>query len=92
MPVFVIAPPGRSHWRAEELAAAARGLGRRVIAVTHRDDVDVASHAQFVLSVHGDPREELSPLLYHLFASRVASHVAERLGRLPFQLDRPNSA
>jgi glucosamine--fructose-6-phosphate aminotransferase (isomerizing) len=92
MPVFVIAPPGRSHWRAVELAAAARRLGRRVIAVTHRDDGDVAPHAHFVLSVHGDAREELSPLLYHLFASRVASHVGERLGRLPFQLDGPNSA
>jgi glucosamine--fructose-6-phosphate aminotransferase (isomerizing) len=89
MPLFVIAPPGRSRWRAGELAAAARGLGRRVIAVTHRADADVAPHAHFVLSVHGDVREELSALLYHLFASRVASHVAERLGRVPFQLDRP---
>src|SRR5438094_6579557 len=25
MPVFVIAPPGRSHWRAGDLAATARG-------------------------------------------------------------------
>ena len=89
MPVFIIAPPGRSHWRAESVAATARGLGRRVIAVTHRDDTEVARHAHMVLPVHGEAREEFSPLLYHLFASYVAAHVAERLSRCPFQSDRP---
>ena len=89
MPVFVIAPPGRSHWRAQSVAATARGLGRRVIAVTHTDDTEVTRHAHLVLPVHGEMREEFSPLLYHLFASYVAAHVAERLGRCPFQSDRP---
>ena len=89
MPVFIIAPPGRSHWRAESVAATARGLGRRVIVVTHKDDTQVARHAHMVLPVPGEVREEFSPLLYHLFASYVAAHVAERLGRCPFQSDRP---
>ncbi len=89
MPVFVIAPPGRSHWRAESVAATARGLGRRVIAVTHKDDTEVTRHAHMVLPVQGEVREEFSPLLYHLFANYVAAHVAERLGRCPFQSDRP---
>ena len=89
MPVFVIAPPGRSHWRAQSVAATARGLGRRVIAVTHKDDTQVTHHAHLVLPVQGEVREEFSPLLYHLFASYVAAHVAERLGRCPFQGDRP---
>lgn len=89
MPVFVIAPPGRSHWRAQSVAATARGLGRRVIAVTHKDDTEVTRHAHMVLPVQGEVREEFSPLLYHLFASYVAAHVAERLGRCPFQGDRP---
>ena len=89
MPVFVIAPPGRSHWRAQSVAATARGLGRRVIAVTHKDDTQVTRHAHMVLPVQGEVREEFSPLLYHLFASYVAAHVAERLGRCPFQSDRP---
>ena len=89
MPVFVIAPPGRSHWRAESVAATARGLGRRVIVVAHRDATQVARHAHIVLPVHGEVREEFSPLLYHLFASYVAAHVAERLDRCPFQSDRP---
>ena len=89
MPVFVIAPPGRSHWRAQSVAATARGLGRRVIAVTHKDDTEVTRHTHMVLPVQGEVREEFSPLLYHLFASYVAAHVAERLGRSPFQGDRP---
>jgi glutamine---fructose-6-phosphate transaminase (isomerizing) len=89
MPVFVIAPPGRSHWRAGDLAATARALGRRVIAVTHKDDPEVPRHAHSVLSVHGEVREEFSPLLYHLFASYVASYLAARLGRALFQSDRP---
>ena len=89
MPVFVIAPPGRSHWRAGDLAATARALGRRVIAVTHKDDTEVTRHAHAVLPVQGEVREEFSPLLYHLFAGYVASYVAERLGRLLFQGDRP---
>ena len=89
MPVFVIAPPGRSHWRAESVAATARGLGRRVIVVAHRDATQVTRHAHIVLPVHGEVREEFSPLLYHLFASYVAAHVAGRLDRCPFQSDRP---
>jgi glucosamine--fructose-6-phosphate aminotransferase (isomerizing) len=89
MPVFVLTPPGRSHWRAGDLAVTARALGRRVIAVTHKDDTEVTRHAHAVLPVHGEAREEFSPLLYHLFASYVASYVAERLGRALFQSDRP---
>ena len=89
MPVFVIAPPGRSHWRAGDLAATARALGRRVIAVTHKDDTAVTRHAHAVLPVHGAVREEFSPVLYHLFANYVASYVAARLGRALFQSDRP---
>lgn len=89
MPVFVIAPPGRSHWRAGDLAATARALGRRVIAITHKDDTEVTRHAHVVLPVHGEVREEFSPLLYHPFASYVASYLAVRLGRALFQSDRP---
>ena len=64
-------------------------MGRRVIAVTHKDDTEVTRHAYAVLPVQGEVREEFSPLLYHLFASYVASHVTERLGRRLFQSDRP---
>ncbi|MBM4256272.1 MAG: SIS domain-containing protein [Deltaproteobacteria bacterium] len=89
MPVFVVAPPGRSYWRAGDLAATARALGRRVIAVAHTNDTDVTRHAHSVLPVYGEVREEFSPLLYHLFADYVASYLATRLGRSLFQSDRP---
>ncbi|CAN98385.1 put. Sugar isomerase domain containing protein [Sorangium cellulosum So ce56] len=88
MPLFVIAPPGRAHRRASEIAEAARGLGRRVFAVVHEADTEVSRHAILTLPVAGEAREAFSPLLYHLFAGYVASHVAERLGRLPFQKKR----
>ena len=71
------------------MAATARGLGRRVIAVTHKDDTEVTRHAFAVLPVHGEVREEFSPLLYPLFANYVASYLAARLGRSLFQSDRP---
>ena len=88
MPVFVIAPPGRSHWRAGDVAATARGLGRRVLAVVHKDDTAVTRHAHAVLPVQGEVREEFSPVLYHLFAHYVAAYVTARLGRSLFQSDR----
>jgi glucosamine--fructose-6-phosphate aminotransferase (isomerizing) len=89
MPVFVIAPPGRSHWRAADVAALARRQGRQVIAVTRDDDTEVTASASVHLPVQGRVREEFSPLLYHVFAGYVASYLAQRLQRLPFQADRP---
>ncbi|WP_344949349.1 SIS domain-containing protein [Actinomadura miaoliensis] len=86
MPVFVIAPPGRSRDKATEVIARAHELGRRVVAVTSRGDTAAAAHA--VLPVHGQVREEFSPFLYHLFAGYVACFVAQALGRLPFQTHR----
>ena len=84
MPVFVIAPPGRSTPHAAAVAAAARQQGRHVIAVTSSGS-DLTVYADTVLRVQGQVREEFSPLLYHVFASYVASYLAERLGRVPFQ-------
>jgi glutamine---fructose-6-phosphate transaminase (isomerizing) len=85
MPVAVIAPPGSSHQAAADVAATAGELGRHVIAVTHQGHTDVTRHASTVLPVHGDTREEFTPLLYHVFASYLASFTAHRLGRRPFQ-------
>lgn len=89
MPVFVIAPPGRSYQRATELAAQAHKLGRRVIAITNEDDTEITRHARAVLPVRGQMREEFSPLFYHPFAGYLACFLTQRLGRLPFQTNRP---
>ncbi len=84
-PLIIVAPPGRSHWRAVQLAASATERGRRVIAVTQDGDAAMARHAWTVLPVAGDICEELSPLLYHVFAASLACHVARQLGRAPFR-------
>jgi glutamine---fructose-6-phosphate transaminase (isomerizing) len=89
MVTVLIAPPGRSHERAVELAAEARTLGRRLIAVVRAGDEAIARHAEFVFPVVGDVREAFSPLVYHLFAGLFAAQLATALGRAPFQSDRP---
>jgi glutamine---fructose-6-phosphate transaminase (isomerizing) len=78
IPVFVIAPPGRSHRHAAELAAQARRQGRLVVAVTDATDTGVAACASAHLPVHGQVREEFAPLLYHVFAGYLASYLAGR--------------
>lgn len=84
-PLIIVAPLGRSHWRAVELAASASERGRRVIAVTQDGDAAMARHASMVLPVAGEVSEELSPLVYHVFAAGLACHVARHLGRAPFR-------
>lgn len=88
MPVIVIAPPGRSHERAVDLVAHAHRLGRRVIAVCTPDDADLTRNAHEILPVHGHPREELSPLLWHVFSGYLSCYLSETLGRKPFQTRR----
>jgi glucosamine--fructose-6-phosphate aminotransferase (isomerizing) len=89
MPTFVIAPPGRSHWRAIELVKTAKQLGRRVAAVIQTDDQEIAGEAQMVLPVVGTVREEFSPLVYHVAADLFAAYLTEALGRKLFQTDNP---
>ncbi|MFE6311726.1 SIS domain-containing protein [Streptomyces rochei] len=84
MPIFVLAPPGRTHDKAIDVAARAAALGRHVYCVTQDRGTSATETPYGLLPVHGTVGEVFSPLLYHLFASRVAAHVAHSLGRLPF--------
>ncbi|MGC4807633.1 SIS domain-containing protein [Micromonospora sp. DT233] len=86
-PLFVLAPPGRGHDRAAEVAQRAHELGRRVVAVARPDDAALTAHAAAVLPVPGEVREEFSPLVYHGFASYLAAATAQALGRAPFRSD-----
>ncbi len=81
MAVFALSPPGRCQLRAVDLALTAGALGRRIIAWTHKADMELTRHAHIVLPVHGEVREGFSPWLYNLFARYWASYLAERLGR-----------
>jgi len=88
-PTVIIAPPGRSYWRAVDLAQTARKLGRRLIAVVEEGDTQIAPLADFVFPVVGRVREEFSPLVYHVSANLFAARLAEALGRMLFQTDNP---
>lgn len=89
MPTFIVAPPGRSYWRAVELAKTAREMGRRIAAVVKDDDKEIAPLADFVFPVVGEVREEFSPLVYHVAADLYAAYLTENLGRKLFQTDNP---
>lgn len=91
LPVLVLAPAGRSAGPALRVARRAAGLGRRLVAVAPADDLD-GFPAWAALPVHGQVREEFSPLLYHLFAAPLACHLAQCLGRVPFAAGRPGHA
>ena len=88
LPTFVIAPPGKSYWRALDLVKTAKSLGRRIVAIVHEEDKEIASQADFVFRVKGDVREEFSPLAYHIPATYFASYLAELQGKHLFQSDR----
>ena len=86
-PTFLIAPPGRSHWRAIELADMVKSYGRRLVAVVQEGDQEITQHADHVLPVVGDVREEFSPLVYHIAADTFSCYLTEILGRHLFQSD-----
>ena len=92
MPVVIIAPPGRSHWRAVKLADLVKKLGRRLAVVVQDGDDEIAQLADYVFPVMGEVREELTPLVYHIPSNFFASRITENLGRMLFQSDRPRAA
>jgi glucosamine--fructose-6-phosphate aminotransferase (isomerizing) len=76
-PLFIVGAPGPSRGGALELAARASAAGRVVYAAAAAHDHELARHVHGVLPVHGEVREELSPLLFHLFGSLLPGRVAE---------------
>lgn len=88
LPLIVIAPPGRSARHAADVAGFAASLGRRVIVVAPEDS-PIARDRHPLLPVIGAVPEELSPLVYQLFAPHLAFHWARRLGRRPFHEGEP---
>lgn len=90
MPLVVIAPPGRSRWRAGPLVELGKKLGRRVAVAAQEGDEEIARHADFVFPVIGEVREAFSPLVYHLVFNYFASDLTTALGRLCFRTDRPH--
>ncbi len=88
MPTLIIAPPGRSHWRAVTLAELAQQLGRRVAVVCQQGDEGMSHAAQFVFPISEIVREIFSPLVYHIPATYFAAYLTETLGRMCFRTDQ----
>src|SRR5581483_5157613 len=63
-PIFVIAPPGNSRDRAIEQIHGARDMGGTVIAICDSNDEEIRNLAHWTIPVHGQLREEFSPLAY----------------------------
>jgi len=85
--VFVLAPPGNSLDRAEELVAGIHKVGGRAIVVAH------ATHGQFQLAhslfrIPGLESEFLSPFTYHLPVQLLILYLARLNGQEPFALRR----
>jgi glucosamine--fructose-6-phosphate aminotransferase (isomerizing) len=75
--VMVIAPPGNSFDRAQELVTGIAGAGGRAIVVTERPDAAFPeATARFDLGF--GMSEWLSPILYHLPAQLLVLHMAQR--------------
>ena len=94
-PTFIIDARGRSYSRACEVAAAARAIGRRVVAVVPHGETAIAAQAEAVFPVHGgvgtaprvlgEAREAFSPLLYGLAGMLVANYRAQVLQETYFR-------
>lgn len=86
-PVFIVAPPGKSYWRAAMLAQNAKQMGHYVMVVVEEGDTDVAKHADVVLPVKGKVREAFSPLLYYIAGTTLAYFITLEVGRSLFMTD-----
>jgi glucosamine--fructose-6-phosphate aminotransferase (isomerizing) len=85
--VIVIAPPGNSLDRAEELVEGITGAGGRAIVVAHSNHGKFPSATgEFRLS--GSESEFLNAFTYHLPAQMLILHLARELGVEPYALRR----
>lgn len=86
-PVMIIAPPGKSYWRAVELAKAIKAIGHPLFAVIDAKDNEIKSLADVVFPVLGQVRESFSPLLYYLSSTMFAYALTKELNRCMFMTD-----
>jgi glucosamine--fructose-6-phosphate aminotransferase (isomerizing) len=80
--VTVIAPPGNSFDRTQEIVTGIAGAGGRAIVVTQSPDAAFPeAHARFDLGL--EINEFLSPLVYHLPTQLLVLHMARRMTEVP---------
>jgi glucosamine--fructose-6-phosphate aminotransferase (isomerizing) len=89
--VMVIAPPGNSLDRAQEMVTGITGAGGRAIVVT--ESLDAAfPDAAARFDIGGGTDEFLSPMIYHLPAQLLVLHMAQRAGITHIPLKRHDGA
>jgi glucosamine--fructose-6-phosphate aminotransferase (isomerizing) len=89
--VMVIAPPGNSFDRAQEMVTGIAGAGGRAIVVA--ESLDAAfpeAHARFDIGVAVS--EFISPMIYHLPAQLLVLHMAQRAGITHIPMKRHDGA
>ena len=89
--VMVIAPPGNSLDRAQEMVTGIASAGGRAIVVTESQGAAFPdATARFDLG--GGANEFLSPMIYHLPAQLLVLHMAQRAGITHIPLKRHDGA
>ncbi|MDB5394089.1 MAG: hypothetical protein JWM91_1595 [Rhodospirillales bacterium] len=89
--VMVIAPPGNSFDRAQELVTGIEGAGGRAIVVTESPDAAFPeATARFNLGLAMS--EFISPIVYHLPAQLLVLHMAQRAGITHIPMKRHDGA
>ena len=89
--VMVIAPPGNSLDRAQEMVTGIAGAGGRAIVVTESPDA-AFPEAVARFDIGGGMDEFLSPMVYHLPTQLLVLHMARRAGVTHIPLKRPDGA
>lgn len=85
--VMVLAPPGNSMDRAEELVEGISGVGGRAIVVAHSDHGSFPK-AMMEFRLADSANEFLSAFTYHLPAQMLILYLARQRGQEPFALRR----
>jgi glucosamine 6-phosphate synthetase-like amidotransferase/phosphosugar isomerase protein len=85
--LVLLAPEGRSLFRAREIVRAAVAMGASVIAVVPDADDPAWGEAAHVIPIPGDVDEMMSPLLLALPVQMLALQVARRCGATPLGFD-----
>jgi glucosamine--fructose-6-phosphate aminotransferase (isomerizing) len=90
--VMVIAPPGNSFDRAQEMVAGIAGAGGRAIVVGDQTKAAFPEATAYFDLHLGGMNEFLSPMVYHLPAQLLVLHMARRAGVTHIPLKRPDGA
>lgn len=86
-PIFLVAPPGKGYWKAENLAEGAKKLGHYLAVVVEEGDTVVSKYADAVFTVKSEVREAFSQFLYYIPGTTLSHYVPLELGRSMFMTD-----